>query len=158
MNPKSEEWMRQAIQLAVENVRSGHGGPFGAIVVNGDRLIATGVNQVTATHDPTAHAEIVAIRQACRSLGTFQLSGCEIYASCEPCPMCLAAIYWARLAACYYSRDRADAARAGLADAFLYEQFNLPERHRAIPSYRLLLEEGLRPFAEWMQSPNKIPY
>src|SRR5258706_6065734 len=118
-------YMARAIELAIENVRSGRGGPFGAVIVKDDRILATGANQVTSTNDPTAHAEVVAIRAACAALGTFQLDGCDIYTTCEPCPMCFGAIYWARPRCVYYGATAADAAAAGFDDAFIYSQLAL---------------------------------
>ena len=150
--------MAEAIALAVENVRLGSGGPFGAVVVKDGRIIGSGVNLVTSTNDPTAHAEIVAIRAASRALEAFDLHDCEIYSSCEPCPMCLAAIFWARPSAYYYASTRLDAASAGFDDALIYQQVNLPAERRLIPSARFMPEEGLAPFREWAQSPNKIVY
>ncbi len=125
MQKNHEEWMRQAIDLALHNVRSGAGGPFGALVVKDDRLIASGVNSVTSMNDPTAHAEIVAMRAACQILQDFQLTGCLLYTTCEPCPMCLGAIYWAGLTAYYFSCTRQSAAEAGFDDAFIYDQLNV---------------------------------
>ncbi len=153
-----EEYLRRAIQLAAENVKQGRGGPFGAVVVQDGRVVAEGANHVTACNDPTAHAEVVAIREACRQLERFDLRGCVIYASCEPCPMCLAAIYWARLDALYYAATRHDAARAGFDDTFLYEQIPLPDSQRSLPSQHLPGEESQRPFAAWRESAGKIPY
>lgn len=153
-----EDWMRRAIALAVDNVREGRGGPFGAIIVKDNRALATGVNLVTENNDPTAHAEIVAIRAACRALGKFRLNGCEIYTNCEPCPMCLGAIYWARLASYYYASRRVDAARAGFDDAFIYDEIPLPPERRSIPGYALLSEESHAPFTEWLGSPHKAAY
>lgn len=158
MKHNAERWMKQAITLAMENVQSGRGGPFGAMVVKDNVLIATGVNLVTATNDPTAHAELIAIRNACQALGTFQLEGCEIYSSCEPCPMCLGAIYWARPAIYYYSAKRSDAARGGFDDAFIYHQLKLPQVQRVIPGRCLMREEGLEPFTEWARAANKALY
>ena len=120
--------MQQAIALATENVVSGHGGPFGAVIVRDGEVIATGVNLVTATNDPTAHAEVVAIRAACKALGSFSFKGCDVYTSCEPCPMCLAALYWARCDAIFYGNTAADAAAAGFDDSFLYDEVKLPAR------------------------------
>ena len=125
--------MRRAIKLAAENVRAGRGGPFGAVVVQGPQVIAEGTNLVTSTNDPTAHAEVVAIRRACAALGTFQLSGCELYTSCEPCPMCLGAIYWARPSAMYFGATHVDAADAGFDDSFIYQQTRMKVSDRAIP-------------------------
>jgi tRNA(Arg) A34 adenosine deaminase TadA len=153
-----EEFLRQAIDLAADNVWQGLGGPFGALVVKDGTVIATGTNRVTSSNDPTAHAEIVALRTACQKLGVFQLDGCELYTSCEPCPMCLGAIYWARLKAFYFAGDQQDAARAQFDDSFIYGELEKPVDRRAIPGYRLLAAEGFRPFAEWLKSHNKVPY
>ncbi len=150
--------MRRAIELAVENVRLGRGGPFGAVVVNGGRIIAEGTNRVTSTNDPTAHAEIVAIREACRALGKFQLDDCEIYTSCEPCPMCLGAIYWARPARVFYAGTHEDAARSGFDDSFIFQQCRLPPSERKILMVQLLREEALRAFEEWEKKEDKIRY
>ena len=150
--------MKHAIDLAIENVRSGEGGPFGALVVKDGVVIATGVNTVVTANDPTAHAEISAIRAACHSLGSFQLIGCEIYTSCEPCPMCLGAIYWARIASLYFSSTRSDAARAGFDDSLIYEQFQLAPEKRWIPGLQLLPEEGLAAFWEWQRAPQRQAY
>lgn len=150
--------MKQAIDLAIENVRSGGGGPFGALVVKDDAVIGTGVNTVVTTNDPTAHAEISAIRAACRSLGSFQLIGCEIYTSCEPCPMCLGAIYWARVASFYFSSTRSDAAGAGFDDSLIYEQLQVAPEKRSIPGLQLLPEEGLAAFWEWQRAPQRQGY
>lgn len=150
--------MKQAIALAVENVRAGRGGPFGALIVRDEQVIAMGVNSVTAANDPTAHAEVNAIRAACRSLGSFQLADCELYASCEPCPMCLGAIYWARLAIYYYSGTRQDAARAGFDDAFLHDQLALPREQRSIRGYCILPEHASEPFTEWASAVDKTAY
>jgi guanine deaminase len=152
------EFMRQAISLATENVRSGRGGPFGAVIVRDGQVVATGVNLVTSTNDPTAHAEVTAIRNACRELSTFQLDGCTIYTSCEPCPMCLAAIYWARCKAIYYGNNAADAAKAGFDDAFLYDEMKKPLAARAIPIEGLLCDEAWESFAAWQQAGHKIEY
>ncbi len=158
MDERREYWMRKAIDLAIENVRTGRGGPFGAVVVKQDRLIATGVNLVTERNDPTAHAEIVAIRSACRELGSFQLSDCELYSSCEPCPMCLGAIYWARPLFYCYAATRADAAQAGFDDAFIYDEVFLPPERRSIPGYLLLREAGGTPLQEWVRSERRVRY
>jgi guanine deaminase len=153
-----EIFLRQAIDLAVDNVRRGLGGPFGALVVKGGEVIATGTNQVTGSNDPTAHAEVVAIRAACQKIGLFQLDGCEIYTSCEPCPMCLGAIYWARVKAFYFAANKDDAARGQFDDSFIYSELNKAIEGRTIPGYRLLAEEGFRPFDEWLKSQSKVPY
>lgn len=152
------EFMRQAIRLATDNVMSGRGGPFGAVVVKDGKVIATGSNQVTSSNDPTAHAEVVAIRNACTTLGHFQLEGCDVYTSCEPCPMCLAAMYWSRCRAIYYGNNRDDAARAGFDDSFLYGEVTKPLEDRTIPILRLLPEEAMTSFTEWEHSPFKVGY
>jgi guanine deaminase len=154
----SADFMRRAIALALENVRSGRGGPFGAIVVKDGRIIATGANRVTSTNDPTAHAEIVAIREACRKLGDFQLTGCDLYTTCEPCPMCLGAIYWARPGRVFYAGVAADAADAGFDDAFIYEEMQKQRAARRIPMTELLRDEALKVFAEWKRKVDKVPY
>jgi guanine deaminase len=151
-------FMQKAIALATENVRSGRGGPFGAVIVRGGEIIATGANLVTATNDPTAHGEIVAIRNACTELASFQLTGCHIYTSCEPCPMCLAAIYWARCEGIFYGGCAADAAAAGFDDAFLYEEMKLPLDQRKIPAVRLLPEEAISSFEAWREHVGRIDY
>jgi tRNA(Arg) A34 adenosine deaminase TadA len=153
-----EKHLRRAIQLATENVEQGRGGPFGAVVVLAEKVIGEGANHVTPLHDPTAHAEIVAIRQACAALGRHDLRGAVIYSSCEPCPMCLAAIYWARLDALYYAATRDDAARAGFDDRFLYLQVALDEASRTLPSHRLTDPQSTRPFDAWAVSASKIHY
>src|ERR1700729_3848616 len=139
-------FMEQAIALATENVTSGRGGPFGAVIVRDGKIVATGVNLVTATNDSTAHGEIVAIRNACTALGSFQLKGCQIYTSCEPCPMCLAAIYWARMDHIYFGSTAADAAAAGFDDAFLYDEIKRPIAQRTIPATNLLRDQALSSF------------
>jgi tRNA(Arg) A34 adenosine deaminase TadA len=154
-NPK---FMQQAIALATENVTSGNGGPFGAVVVRGGRAVATGVNLVTSTNDPTAHAEVVAIRAACKALGTFQLTGCEVYTSCEPCPMCLAALYWSRCAAIFFGNTAADAAAAGFDDSFLYQEIARPLEQRRIPIAQLLGDEAMVSFKTWIAQTAKIEY
>jgi tRNA(Arg) A34 adenosine deaminase TadA len=153
-----EQHMRRAIDLSLEMMRSNRGGPFGAVIVKDDVIVAEGFNQVTSTNDPTAHAEVVAIRLACQALGTFDLIGCEIYTSCEPCPMCLASIYWARLSRIYFANDRADAAKIGFRDDFLYDEIGLPLDRRSIPIEPLLEQEGWDAFQEWMDKPDKIEY
>jgi len=152
------EFLRRAITLATENVLGGKGGPFGAVIVRNGRIVGEGANAVTATFDPTAHAEVNAIRAACRALGTFTLDGCELYTSCEPCPMCLAASYWARLDVIYYGCSAADAAKAGFDDAFLYAEFQKDRRFRALPVRQMLAEEARASFEAWAASPIKIPY
>ena len=150
--------MRLAIELATKNVEASCGGPFGAVIVRAGEVVASGANQVTASNDPTAHAEVVAIRAACRRLGTFDLSGCEIYSSCEPCPMCLAAILWARCSALYYGNTAGDAAEAGFDDSFFYEQVRLPAAERALPSANLLRGEALRSFEAWRVCASRVDY
>jgi guanine deaminase len=150
--------MRRAIELSLEMMRSGRGGPFGAVIVKDGKIIAEGSNQVTSTNDPTAHAEVVAVRRACQALQTFDLTGCEIYTSCEPCPMCLSAIYWARLDRIYFANDRHDAAKIGFRDDFLYHEIPLPLEQRAIPVSRLLQAEGWAAFEEWDRREDKIVY
>lgn len=152
------EFLRRAISLATENVLSSKGGPFGAVVVRDGKILGEGANAVTATNDPTAHAEVNAIRAAARALGTFTLAGCELYTSCEPCPMCLAAAYWARLDAIYYGATAADAARAGFDDAFLYDEMCRDHGSRAIPATRMLGDEAWATFQAWIESSNKIAY
>jgi tRNA(Arg) A34 adenosine deaminase TadA len=157
-HPPNPEFLRRAIALATENVVSGKGGPFAAVIVRDGKVVAEGANMVTATNDPTAHGEVTAIRAACRALGTFTLAGCELYTSCEPCPMCLAASHWARLDAVYYGASAADAARAGFDDAFLYEEFRKDPAARSLPATQLLRDEAWTSFAAWIASPNKIEY
>ncbi len=151
-------FMQQAIDLATNNVTSGNGGPFGAVIVRDGSLVATGVNLVTAANDPTAHAEVTAIRNACAALANFQLTGAVIYTSCEPCPMCLSAIYWARLSAIFYGNCAVDAAHAGFDDSFLYAEVPRPHAERSIPIKRLLPEKALASFEAWQHSPLKIHY
>jgi guanine deaminase len=152
-----EKFMRHAIQLAVVNVKKG-GGPFAALVVMDGVVVAAGVNQVAAKNDPTAHAEIVAVRNACRKLKSFQLTGCEIYTTCEPCPMCLGAIYWARPARIYYGSTKEDAAKAGFDDSFIYLQIALPKSKRAIQCIPLLRSEALETFEAWEKYADKVTY
>lgn len=152
------EFMEQAIALATENVASGRGGPFGAVIVKDGKVLSTGVNRVAAANDPTAHAEVVAIREACKVLGGFRLDGCDVYTSCEPCPMCLAAIYWSHCHAIYYGNSAADAARIGFDDSFLYGEMRRPLDQRAIPIHNVLPEKAWESFAAWEASSNKIEY
>jgi guanine deaminase len=151
-------FMEKAIALATENVISGRGGPFGAVIVRYGNIVATGANLVTATNDPTAHGEIVAIRNACMALASFQLSGCQIYTSCEPCPMCLAAIYWARCDAIFYGNSAADAAAAGFDDASLYQELKRPINQRKIPTVNLLPEKAISSFDAWRTQAGRIDY
>jgi len=150
--------MRRAIELSVENVRSGKGGPFAALVVKDGEILATGTNLVTTACDPTAHAEVVAIREACRKLGEFQLAGCEIYTTCEPCPMCLGAIYWARPARVYFGNTASDAAAIGFDDSFIYQQLGVALDERAIPMVQMMREEALAAFQEWERKSDRIRY
>lgn len=152
-----DELMRMAIRLAHENIENG-GGPFGAVIARNGEVVATGVNRVTATHDPTAHAEINAIRHAGNALHTFDLSGCEIYSSCEPCPMCLSAIYWAHLDKLYYAADKDDAAKAGFDDAFIYEELTLKPSERRLHSQQLHDTEADEVFELWMNKEDKTAY
>ncbi len=156
--PGRPEFMQMAIHLATENVTFGRGGPFGAVVVKEGAVVATGTNQVTATNDPTAHAEVVAVRNACQALGTSHLTGCEVYTSCEPCPMCLAALYWSRCSAIFYGNDASDAARAGFDDSFLYQEVCKPLSQRRIPIQRLLAEQARSSFEVWKTSPFRVAY
>lgn len=152
-----EVFMRKAIQLSIENVKNG-GGPFGAVIVKGNEIVATGVNRVTANCDPTAHAEVSAIREAARKLGTFDLSGCEIYTSCEPCPMCLGAIYWAHLDKMYYGNTKADAKEIGFDDSFIYDELELKPEDRKLHSENLLHNEAIRAFEAWNAKEDKVVY
>jgi len=152
------EFMRAAIRLAREKMRRGEGGPFGAVVVRNGRIIGRGWNRVTSANDPTAHAEIMAIRGACAKLKTFRLDDCALYASCEPCPMCLAAIYWARLGKVYYAGTRRDAARIRFDDEWIGRELAKPAARRKIPMKQLLRPEAIKVFAEWKNKPDKICY
>ncbi len=149
--------IKQVIELAVDNVRR-DGGPFAALVAKDGVVIATGTNRVTLTHDPTAHAEIVAIREACRVLGDFRLTGCDVYSSCEPCPMCLGALYWARPARVYFAATQGDASAAGFDDSFIYRQIAVSPSGRSIPMVHVADEDTERPFAEWLKKPDKREY
>ena len=152
-----EGLMREAIRLSEENVRNG-GGPFGAVIAKDGEIVATGVNRVTSDCDPTAHAEVNAIRAACARLGTFDLSGCELYSSCEPCPMCLGAIYWAHLDKLYYGNDKKDAAGIGFDDAFIYRELDLKPEDRALKSERLLPDKAIEAFRQWADKADKVEY
>lgn len=158
MTQQHQQLMRQAIAAALQNVQEGKGGPFGALVVKDGQVIAVGTNGVTTTNDPTAHAEVVAIRRACSVLGTFQLTGCELYTTCEPCPMCLGAIYWARPDKVYYASTQHDAAQVGFDDAFIYDEIATPYQQRRIPFEQLLPNESAVIFEAWTQSVGKIAY
>lgn len=152
-----EELMRKAIALSERNVNEG-GGPFGAVIARDGEIVATGVNRVTAEHDPTAHAEVSAIREAARRLGTYDLSGCEIYTSCEPCPMCLGAIYWARLDRMFYGNTKTDAAAIGFDDAFIYNELSLEPASRSLRSEQMMHEDALKAFRAWAEKPDKTVY
>jgi guanine deaminase len=154
----SNLFMARAIQLSVDSVQSGRGGPFGAVVVRNGEIIAEGVNRVTSSNDPTAHAEVVAIRQACAKLGTFELKDCELYSSCEPCPMCFGAIYWARLSRIYYANTAADAAAIGFDDSFIYRELQVNPAERRVPSQQMMRDEALAAFRAWAEKPDKKPY
>ena len=157
-NQPNPDHLRRAIELATQNVLSGKGGPFAAVIVRDGKIIAEAANSVTTTNDPTAHGEVNAIRAACRDLGTFTLTGCEIYSSCEPCPMCLAAIYWARLGAIYFGCGQQDAAKAGFDDAFLYEEIRKESGVRSVPAQQLLKDEAWECFSTWLATPTKVDY
>ena len=150
--------MKEAVRLSIENVEQGIGGPFGAVVVKDGKIIARGTNQVTASNDPTAHAEVVAIRKACEALNSFQLEGCEIYCSCEPCPMCLGAIYWARPDKLFYGNSKEDAAKVKFDDQFIYEELKRPINERKLFTKQMLREEAQAAFKKWAESSDKIEY
>lgn len=154
---KHEEYMREAIRLSIENIKQG-GGPFGAVIVKDGQIIATGTNRVTATCDPTAHAEVSAIRQAAKALNSFDLSGCDIYTSCEPCPMCLGAIYWAHIDRMFYGNTKTDAKNIGFDDSFIYDEIDLRIGDRRLKAQQLLPEEALKAFQAWENDTDKIPY
>jgi len=153
-----EQFMREAIKLAEAGMHGGHGGPFGCVIVRAGQIVGRGHNRVTSTNDPTAHAEVVAIRDACANLETFQLTDCELYTSCEPCPMCLSAIYWARIPQIYFANTRQDAAEIGFDDDFIYRQIPLPLEKRAIKITQLLRDEGLATFKGWTSKQDKVRY
>ena len=153
----NDELMREAIRLSIENVANG-GGPFGAVIARNGEIIATGVNRVTANNDPTAHAEVSAIRSASQRLGTFNLSDCEIFTSCEPCPMCLGAIYWARLKKVYYANTKADAKAIGFDDSFIYDELALPQDKRKLPAEAMLRNEAIKAFEAWQDKEDKTEY
>jgi guanine deaminase len=152
------EFMREAIRLSIEMMRKGKGGPFGAIIVKGNQIVGRGCNRVTSANDPTAHAEIVAIRDACKRLKTFQLDDCDLYTSCEPCPMCLSAVYWARIRSVFYGNTRKDAARIAFDDDFIYREVALPIRKRSLVMKQVLRNEALAAFTEWERKEDKIRY
>ena len=159
MQSKSPEFfMREAIRLSLQNVEKGSGGPFAAVIVKNGVIIASGVNLVTTNNDPTAHAEVMAIREACAKLQTFQLEGCEIYCSCEPCPMCLGAIYWSRISKLYFANTKEDAAAIDFDDQFIYNEIELPIEKRTLTTIQLLRDEALEAFTKWESSPLKVKY
>ena len=153
-----EAFMKEAIRLSFETMRNNTGGPFGAVVVKDGKIIARGFNRVISTNDPTAHAEVVAIREACKALNDFQLTGCDIYTSCEPCPMCMAAIYWARPSRVFYANSKSDAADIGFDDNFIYEQLSLSYDKREIPLIRMMPDEAIEAFNEWARKEDKVKY
>lgn len=153
-----EDFMREAIKLSISNVDTGNGGPFGVVIVKGGKIIARGANSVLINNDPTAHAEVVAIREACKVLGSFQLEGCEMYTSCEPCPMCLGAIYWARPQKVYYANTKNDAAKINFDDAFIYKELELTLNKRKLEFEQLLRDEALVAFKKWDLKSDKTPY
>jgi len=155
---QQKKFMREAIRLSMENVQSGNGGPFGTVIVKNGKIIATGVNEVTKSNDPTAHAEMIAIRNACEELNSFQLDGCDIYCSCEPCPMCLGAIYWARPKSIYFANSKKDAAEINFDDNFIYQEIKLPIHERKLTITQLLRDEAQSVFLQWQESENKIEY
>jgi tRNA(Arg) A34 adenosine deaminase TadA len=158
MDEINKKFMARAIELAKENVNSNNGGPFGAVIVKDGKIIGEGINSVTKTNDPTAHAEITAIRQACKKIKSFKLDGCEIYSSTEPCPMCLGAIYWACLKKIYYATTRNDVAKADFIDSLIYKEFELPEKARSIPSEQIMRKESLEVLKEWEKNDCKVEY
>lgn len=153
-----DEFMLRAIQLSIDNVNSGKGGPFAAVVVRAHSIISEGQNLVTTSHDPTAHAEIVAVRQACRLIGQFELKGCELYSTCEPCPMCWAAIYWARLDRIYFANTTSDAAAIGFDDAFIDRELRLPYQQRKIRSEQIVRDKAIEAFQLWARKTDKVLY
>lgn len=158
LSVRENPFMARAIELSIENVRSGKGGPFAAVVVRDGAIIAEGVNQVTSTNDPTAHAEVMAIREACRKLADFELKDCELYTTCEPCPMCLGAIYWARPMRVYFANTAEDASKIGFADSVIYKEAARPHSQRTIPMIPLMREQALKAFRAWEEKGDKIRY
>jgi tRNA(Arg) A34 adenosine deaminase TadA len=152
------KFMKEAIELAKKNLQNGDGGPFGAVVVKDGKIVGRGYNKVVSTNDPTAHAEVNAIRDACKNLNSFHLTGCEIYTSCEPCPMCLGTIYWSRIEKIFYAADRNHATQAGFDDSFIYDEINIDPAKRSIPSIQLLERESEAVFNTWIKLDNKIEY
>lgn len=158
MSEQDKQFIEKAIELAIEKMEAGKGGPFGAIVVKDGKIIGMGYNQVNSAHDPTAHAEVVAIREACKHLGSHQLTGCELYTSCEPCPMCLGAIYWARPDAVYFAATKEDASKAGFDDQLIYDELLLPLAERKIPMIRMEVKNARAPFEKWLEKPDRVDY
>ena len=158
MNEQDERFLRMAIEASRAGMERGDGGPFGCVVVKDDKVVGTGNNRVTSTNDPTAHAEVVAIRDACKNLGDFQLIGCTIYTSCEPCPMCLGAIYWARPDRIVFAANRMDAAEVGFDDQLIYDELPLPVSERRIPTQQALQNEGVEVFRDWAKLAGKVRY
>ena len=155
---QDNQWLEQAIELSRQGMKSGEGGPFGCIIVRQGQIVGRGSNKVTSSNDPTAHAEVVAIRDACKNLGSYQLADCDIFTSCEPCPMCLGAIYWARPSRIYFACTHIDAAEAGFDDSFIYKEINITPSERKIPSYEIMREEGKKVFSNWISKSDKITY
>ena len=153
-----EAFLQQALQLAIANVDNGEGGPYGAVIVKNNHIIAASANKVTSSIDPTAHAEVMAIRLACKHVNDYRLTGCVLYSSCEPCPMCLGAIYWARLDAVYYACDRFDAAAANFDDSFIYDEINVLPEQRQIPMHHIKLPDARKPFESWNSKADKLLY
>jgi tRNA(Arg) A34 adenosine deaminase TadA len=153
-----EHYMKEAVNAALEGIRKNEGGPFGCVIVKDGKIVGRGYNKVTSTNDPTAHGEVMAIRDACKNLNSFQLDGCELYTSCEPCPMCLGAIYWARLDKVYYGCSQADAAHIGFDDQFIYDEIPLPYNERKIPFIQLAQDIAMEPFHEWHTKEDKTKY
>lgn len=157
-NKQHEEFMRMAIALSVQNVTESIGGPFGAVIVKDGKFIAGSANKVTSTNDPTAHAEVSAIRLACQELNTFDLSGCVVYTSCEPCPMCLGAIYWSRIETIYYANTKVDAENIGFSDKFIYDELDKPMEKRSLPVVQMMRDEAMEAFKLWGDSAMRIDY
>lgn len=153
----NKKFMRKAIALSIENIKNG-GGPFGAVIVKDGKIISTGVNRVTLNNDPTAHAEVTAIRKASKKLGTYDLAGCQIYTSCEPCPMCLGAVYWAHLDKMYFGNTKSDAKNIGFDDSFIYDEIELRPEDRRIKTIQLLPEEAIKAFEKWTNTEDKVRY
>ena len=153
----NNKFMKRAIELSVQNVNKG-GGPFGSVIVKDNRIIAEGSNKVTPTNDPTAHGEIVAIREACKKINDFSLKGCELYSTCEPCPMCLSAIYWARIDRIYYANTRKDAQKIDFSDSMIYEELNKTIKDRKIPMHQMMREEAIKAFEMWDKKTDKVKY